>query len=74
MENLKLKDVQSSNIEKIGYNEEDKILYVKYKLGKIYAYANVPKDLYESLNKAESKGSYMNSNIKNKFKYNLIVN
>lgn len=72
MKELNLKDVQSSNIEKIGYNEEFKNLYIKYKSGRVYAFENVPKELYESLDKAESKGSFMNSNIKNKFNYKLL--
>lgn len=72
MKELNLKDVQSSNIEKIGYNEEFENLYIKYKSGRVYAFEKVPKELYEGLDKAESKGSFMNSNIKNKFNYKLL--
>ena len=67
-----LKDVQSSNIEKIGYNEGSEVLYVKYKSGKVYAYDKVPKAIYEGLEKAESKGSYMNSQVKGKFSFKTI--
>ena len=72
VEAVSLKDVQSSNIEKIGYNEKFENLYVKYKSGRVYAFEKVPKELYEGLDKAESKGSFMNSNIKNKFNYKLL--
>ena len=67
-----LKNVKSSNIEQIGYNEGLETLYVKYKSGKVYAYDKVPKQIYEGLEKAESKGSYMNSQIKNKFSFKTI--
>ena len=72
MEELKLRDVQSSNIEQIGYNEGSEVLYVKYKSGKVYAYDKVPKNIYEGLEKAESKGSYMNSQVKGKFSFKTI--
>lgn len=72
MEELKLREVQSSNIEQIGYNEGSEVLYVKYKSGKVYAYDKVPKNIYEGLEKAESKGSYMNSQVKGKFSFKII--
>ena len=72
MEELKLREVQSSNIEQIGYNEGSEVLYVKYKSGKVYAYDKVPKNIYEGLEKAESKGSYMNSQVKGKFSFKTI--
>ena len=65
-----LTEVVSSNIKKVGYNENN--LIVEYLSGAKYSYENVPKELYEELLKAESKGSFMNSKIKGKFNYKKI--
>lgn len=48
--------VKSSQIEKIGYNSEDKILYVKFHSGALYKYLDVEKSEYEELLKSESTG------------------
>jgi hypothetical protein len=66
MENLKLINVQSSNIIAIGW--QDNTLFVQYKSG-TYAYDGVSKELYELLVAAESKGRWMNEQIKGKYTY-----
>lgn len=66
---LDWKDVESSNISRIAYDDINEALYVKYKQGTEYRYLNVPKKIYEDLSNAESKGSYMNSQIKGKFEF-----
>lgn len=64
--NMELIKVKSSNVVAVGW-EENK-LYVQYP-GGIYSYENVSKDLYEKLLNAESKGKFLNEEIKNKFKF-----
>ena len=64
---MKLNEVVSSNIKSVGY--EDDNLYVQYNSGAVYRYKNVPKELYENLVKAESKGRFINSEVKGKFEY-----
>ena len=63
--------VESSNIDKIGYLDED--LYVTFKSGVTYKYNKVPVNLYEDFLKAESKGKFMNAFKKNGFKYERVV-
>ena len=67
---MELKEVNSSNIRKIGY--EDDTLYVEYKSGATYAYKKFPKNLYESFLEAESKGRFMNSEVKGKYEYERV--
>jgi len=67
---MNLTEVNSSNINKVGYDNND--LLVEYKSGVLYKYLNVPKKLYEELLNSESKGRFMNSNIKGKFEYSKI--
>ena len=62
---MELKKVKSSNIESVGYENEN--LYIQYQSGTIYKYKNVPKVIYESLIDSDSKGRFMNSEIKNKY-------
>jgi len=64
---MELKKVKSSNIDSVGYENEN--LYIQYQSGAIYKYKNVPKVIYESLMDSDSKGRYMNSSIKTKFEY-----
>ena len=62
---MELKKVKSSNIDSVGYENEN--LYIQYQSGVIYKYKNVPKVIYESLIDSDSKGRFMNSEIKNKY-------
>lgn len=64
---MELREVESSNISKIGYDTD--ALIVEYKSGARYKYEGVPKALYEEFLTADSKGRFMNSNIKGKYTY-----
>lgn len=56
--------VQSSNIAAIGYDDTNAILEVEFLNGSIYQYYGVPRDTYDSLMNAASKGSFLNAFIK----------
>lgn len=61
--------VASSNIKAIGYEEGD--LFVEYNSG-TYVYKSVPKNLYDELMEADSKGSFMNMYIKGNYNYDYL--
>lgn len=63
--------VTSSTIKSVGYQDDD--LYIEYQSGQTYKYSKVPRTLYENLLQAESKGKYLNTEIKNKFIYEKIL-
>jgi hypothetical protein len=65
---VEMKKVNSSNIQAIGYKDWNQELYVQYNSG-TYIYHEVELELYERLMKAESKGRFLNENIKNKYKF-----
>jgi hypothetical protein len=69
MTNIQFTEVQSSNIISIGHDGTN--LYVNYKSG-TYKYENVDKSVYESLLTSESKGRFMNENIKGKYTYTRV--
>ena len=67
--NIQFTEVKSSNIISIGHDGTN--LYVNYKSG-TYKYENVDKSVYESLISSESKGKFMNENIKGKYNYSRV--
>ena len=60
---MQLTTVESSMIHAVGYEPETRTLEVVFNSGKTYQYYDVPPEEYEGLMDAESKGSYMRSNI-----------
>lgn len=57
---MQLHPVESSMIQAAGYDEATETLEVVFNSGKTYRYFQVPKDVWEGLLEADSKGSYMN--------------
>ena len=67
---MELKEVLSSNIKRIGY--DDKCLLVEYMSGAMYKYKDVPRSVYKQFLEAESKGRFMNSEVKGKYEYERV--
>ena len=63
---LTYKVENSSTISKLFYNELIHQLIVEFKSGQQYMYDQVSLEEYNNFCKAESKGKYMNENIKTK--------
>ena len=61
--------VVSSSLVSVGYDELTKILEVEFVTGGVYQYAGVPADEHEALMSADSKGTYMNANIRDHYSY-----
>ena len=64
--------VQSSNIESVGYDENDEEVYVKFLNGSVYVYRGVPLHDFEGLKDTPSVGSYLHRNFKNIYPYERI--
>ena len=60
--------VESSAIEAEKYDVEKKILYIKWASGPVYAYYGIGPKVYQELEQAESRGAFLNREIKGKFK------
>src|SRR6478736_5091370 len=56
---MELIKVDSSMIYAFGYDEQQQVLEVVFKRTGVYRYRNVPKEVYQQLLQADSKGSYM---------------
>jgi len=66
--------VESSNLEGVGYDEEEEILYISFRPKRntprtLYRYFNVPGQIFSDLLNAESKGKYFHRNIREVFPY-----
>lgn len=64
--------VSSSNVESIGYDEQQQVLYVRFLNGSLYIYKGVNMYEFGSLRDAPSIGSYLHRNIKNVYPYERI--
>ena len=56
--------VDSSVIFSIGYDETERVLKVRFRNGRTYAYLDVPPTAHDSLLTAGSIGKYFNERIK----------
>jgi len=60
---MKLKVVESSMIQAVGYNAKTRELEVVFNSGRTYLYEGVPPKIYKELMAAESKGRFMRAEI-----------
>ena len=61
--------VDSSNIERIGYDSNSGTLRIEFKSNRTYDYSNVPENVFNELRNASSVGGYHARNIKNFYPY-----
>ena len=66
---MKMQKVESSMVKAVGYDSEEGSLHVKFNNDSIYKYLEA---LFHSLLGAESKGKYINKNVKNLFKFEKV--
>jgi hypothetical protein len=57
---------ESSNVNAIGYDADGQELWVEFKSG-TYVYLGVPEFMWEQLRDNDSKGSFVNTQVKNAF-------
>lgn len=63
---------KSGNIDYIGYDHIKHTLMVTFKRGKSYHYFDVPQSMWQRFLTSESKGKFLNANIKNIFEYKAV--
>lgn len=67
-----MKVVSSSNIESIGYDNQNQEVYVRFLNGSLYVYKGVSEHEFQNLIDAPSHGSYLHRNFKNVYPYERI--
>lgn len=64
--------VNSSNINRCGYDSDAKALYIEFKNSSVYRYADVPQDEFDALVSASSVGQAFASDIKDVYPYTKV--
>lgn len=64
---MRLIPVESSNIERIGYDAEKRILHVRFKGGATYAHHDVPAKKVQEFHAAKSKGTHYHDHFRGKY-------
>lgn len=54
----------SSNLSAMRYDEETRLLQIRFLSGRSYDFKDVPADVADGLKQADSPGKYFNSSIK----------
>jgi hypothetical protein len=65
--------VKSTTLTAVAYDSASQVLQLNFRSGAIYYYFGVPVGVYQDLMAADSKGSYFNQNIRNRFPYHRLV-
>ena len=66
------KDVYSTNVQSIAYDEEANAMIVSWLKGKRSAYLGVPEDLAWEVANAPSVGSILSSRIKHQYEHRYV--
>ena len=74
-QSIQMNDVESSNINAIGYDAATGTLAIRFwkgrgdprTIGETYHYPAVPQDIYDALIDADSVGKYFHRHIRNDF-------
>ena len=70
---IPMRFVKSSNLQRVGYNEKNRELHIKFKKSQaVYVYENVQKSIYLNLLKAQSLGTYFSAHIRYKFNFRTL--
>lgn len=66
---MKRTPVDSSALNRVGYDPTREILEIEFKSGNVYQYFHVPPSVYEALLKADSLGAFVNEQIKGSYQF-----
>jgi hypothetical protein len=65
--------INSRIVQSVGYDPSKSLLEIKFKITKrIYAFIDVPKEVYQNFIKSRSKGNFYNQKIKYQFQAILV--
>ena len=72
MNHYGLIEVESSNVQAIGYDAHTKCLFVQFKKSGLYQYENVPEAVYHSFLAAPSKGQFVWQRLRGHYSHTKI--
>lgn len=62
----------SSQVKRIQYNDQTKVMRITFKSGATFDYADVPESVWEAAKEADSIGSFVSTNIKGTYTYTKV--
>lgn len=69
---MEMINVDSSNVEAVGYDEDSLTLQVEFKNGGTYQYFDVQEEVFIGLRDAASVGGYLAARIKGTYRYSKV--
>ena len=66
---MKREPVESKTMRSVGYEARSRILEIEFQSGALYQYLEIPRKVHEELIRAESKGQYFNSEIRDDYEF-----
>jgi hypothetical protein len=60
-------DVASSNVARVGYHRQNRVLAVAFKHGGEYRFADVPRPVFDEMHSSESPGGYFHARVKGQY-------
>lgn len=69
---MEMQFVDSSNIERIGYDPDSNTLRIEFKTSGTYDYHNVPESVFDEIKLASSVGRYYAANVKHAYAYTKV--
>ena len=69
---MEMFNVDSSNVEAVGYDEDSATLQVTFNNGASYQYFDVPERLFNELRDAGSVGGYLHQHIKGTYRFSKV--
>lgn len=64
--------IDSSNVEAVGFDEDEQEIWVRFLSGDTYVYSDANEAIFNELLHASSVGSYLNRAIKGNFAYRKV--
>ena len=61
--------VRSRSLANMAYDHDQAILQIEFRGGTVYPYFRVPRQTYQDLLQADSKGTYFNRYVRSAFRY-----
>lgn len=64
--------LNSSHLASVGYDENQRMLEIEFTDGQVYAYADVPPEVYQALSNDWSPGTFFKNQIRNKYRFERV--
>lgn len=67
-----MQSVYSSHVNKVGYDPQQRELLVEWDTGRVSAYADVPPDVADEAVNAWSVGTFLNNEVKGRYRHSYV--